>query len=712
MNEHFAVAPSPSPRMSVRQWLHPRSVAIVGASEDEAKWGGRLLRYMTRHRIAGELYPVNARADTLLGHPSYASVSDCPGPVDMAILLVPSHHALAAVNDCVAKGVGCAVAITAGFAETGEAGLGQERELVAAARAGGMRLIGPNCMGLMNAHHNLAATTGVVMGQIDQLPAGGIGLASQSGALMGAMLSRGIDIGARFSTTVSVGNQCDVDQNDIFEYLIDDPLTEIVCLYLEGVKDAPRFAALLARAQAAAKPVLIAKSGRSEAGERAVRSHTASLAGAWPAFEAVCRAYGVYLFDSIFDLLHGAQMLQRPALVSAPGVAVFSGSGGGGALLVDALEPMGLPLPALSANTKERLASVLPASHRELPLDFGMLKHGATPDPVYGQAAGTAMGRIMEDDAVGAGIVLLTTQPNMGAVAEMALTVGRNCGKPLLFVQGAGNAGQAARDIWREAGYGYVESPHDALHVIAALMRRAATPQVQAHDSALARPALPVPDTLPGGYLSEPDARCLIEAAGIPTTRWVHAENASQAVAAARSLGGEVVVKAVSPTLVHKSDIGAVRLALQGDDAVRLACAQIDAALAANGHTLDGYLVTEMVHAEAELILGVQNDPDFGPMVLVGAGGVLVELMKDVQLCPAPLSPAQARAMLSRLRCRPLLEGWRGRPPVDLDRLANTLVQLGQLATTLGPRLQELDINPLMIVDGRILAADARAVLA
>lgn len=711
MNASQPPGNQPAPRMTVREWLHPRSVAIVGASEDESKWGGRLLRYMTRHRIDGELYAINPRAQTLLGLPAYPSVSACPGPVDMAILLVPSHRARAAVEDCAAKGVGCAVAITAGFAETGAAGQESEAELVAIARAAGMRLVGPNCMGLMNAHHNLAATTGIMMGLVDRLPAGGIGIASQSGALMGAMLARGVDIGAGFSTTVSLGNQSDVDQNDLLEYLIDDPLTEVVCLYLEGIKNPPRFVALLGRAQSVGKPVLIAKSGRSEAGERAVQSHTASLAGSWPAFEAICRAHGVYLFESIFDLLHGAQMLQRKPTFGGSGVAVFSGSGGGGALLVDALESVGLTLPQLGAGTRERLAPYLPASHRQLPVDFGMLKHDADPDPVYGPSVGAAMGRAMEDPEVGAGIVLLTTQPNMAPVAKMALAVGQNCGKPLLLVQGAGNAGQVARDIWREAGYGFVDSTHDALHVVAALMRRNAAVQAPVGQVREA-PKLDLPAGLTTGYLGEPQTRRLIEAAGIPTSRWFEARDVASAIEHARTLGGPCVIKAVSPTLIHKSDVGAVILGVQGDDAVRAACAAIQSALGQHGHALESYLITEQVAADAELIMGVQNDPEFGPMVLIGAGGVLVELMKDVQLCPAPLSLEQARGMIGRLRCRPLLQGWRGRPAADLDSLARTLVALGDLAAALGPRLRELDINPLMIAEGKPVAADARAVLA
>lgn len=709
MNASLSAALAVKPNQSVRQILHPQSVAIVGASESEEKWGGRLLRYMLKHRHAGALYPINAKSSQLLGIPAYASLQDCPGPVDLAILLVPQGNVLAAIEDCVAKKIGCALCITAGFAETGPAGRAMEEQIVATARAGGVRLIGPNCMGLMNAQHNLCATTGVVVGGIDRLPAGGIGLASQSGALMGAMLSRGIDVGAGFSSMVSVGNQADLDLNDFFEYLIDDPATDVACLYMEAVKDAARFTALLERAARAGKPVCIAKSGRSEAGARAAASHTASLAGAWPAFEATCRRWGVYMFETIYDLLHGAQVLQRGKRATSRGIAVFSGSGGGGALLADALEAEQLELPHLSAQTQTALAQVLPATHRELPLDFGMLNHMTPPDPeVAGGSVGIALDRSMQDDAVGAGILLLTTQPQQLRVAEAALSAGNRSSKPLLFIQGAGNHGDEARKFLRAAGYGYLDSPHDALKVVSALSSR-----TEPEPAAGATPGVAFPEGLAAGFVTEPDARRLIEAAGIPTTRWHFAKTTDAAVAAAQKLGGAVAIKAVSASIIHKSDVGAVKLNIEGDDQVRSACEAIAAAARAAGvPELDGWLVTEMWKADTELILGIQHDPDFGPMVMVGAGGVLVELLKDVQLAPAPLSHATARAMLDALKSRVLLTGFRGRPPANLDAIADALVRLGALAVASRGRLLELDINPLFVAGDRIVAADARATLA
>ena len=609
MVEKMNPTPSVTPLQTVRQILHPKSVAIVGASGDEQKWGGRLLRYMLRHRHDGPLYPINARATELMGLPAYASLRDCPGPVDLAILLVPRQHVRAALEDCVAKGVGCALCITAGFAETGPQGRADEEELVAIARAGGVRLIGPNCMGLMNAHHNLCATTGVVMGTVDRLPVGGIGMASQSGALMGAMISRGVDIGAGFSSMVSVGNQADLGLNDFFDYLIDDPKTEVISLYMEGVVDAPRFTALLARAAAVGKPVCIAKSGRSEAGAKAAASHTASLAGAWPAFEATSRRWGVYLFETIYDLLQGAVLLQRGKRMTGNGVAVFSGSGGGGALLTDGLEAHGLRLPELSEQTQQAVAAVLPASHRQLPFDFGMLNHAAPPDPaVAGGSIGIALDRALHDPAVDAGILLLTTQPGQETVVQAAIAAADRSTKPLLFVQGAGNHGEIARQMLRETGHGYLDSPHDALKVLEALTQR-----TEPEPATAVLPGIAVPADLPDGFLTEPDARRLLEAAGIPTTRWQFAGDAAAAVQAARELSEAVAIKAVSSRIVHKSDIGGVKLGVEGDDAVRAA---FDAVVAAGagvaGARVDGVLVSPMRRGGVEMLVGVVRDPQWG----------------------------------------------------------------------------------------------------
>lgn len=693
----------PEPRLSVREIMNARSVAVIGASEDQAKWGGRALAILRRHQVSTEVYPVNPKAQTLMGLPAYPSIGQCPKPVDVAMVLVPQGLILDTLSQCAQAGVGCAIVITSGFAETGEEGHEIEARMRDIARSSGMRVIGPNCIGVLNAQASMLASTAVALMEIDRAPAGSIGFTSQSGALMGSMLARGVDVGAGFSSLISLGNQCDIDINETFEFLVEDPQTSIICLYVEAFKGAAQFRQLLGRARAAGKPVLVCKSGRSQAGERAIQSHTASMAGAYATFEAVCRAEGAFLFTNVSDMLDAAMLLSHGATFSQPTVAVFSGSGGAGALLVDALDEIGLGVAELSPATRESLKAVLPDSNLQCPIDFGTLKPLAQEHPVYRDAFEYTMGETMADPGVGAGIVLLTSQPTMHKVAQATQLIGKQTDKPLLYVHVAGSIGDSAREVMRQTRYGFVESQNDALRILQALWQQTRMPV-----------SAPVPAAhfklaeLPDGFLTEPQARELLEAASIPTTSWVVLNDVQRVVDHVQTHPGAWVIKAVSPTLIHKSDVGAVKLNIRDGSAARAACASIASALAGAGHQLQGYLVTQMVKADAELIVGIKRDPDFGPMVLIGAGGTLVELLHDVQMLPAPVHAVQALAMIRQLKCFPLLGGWRGAQPADLAALAELIVAVGQLACA-DASLEELDINPLMLVEGQFLAADARA---
>ena len=328
-----------------------------------------------------------------------------------------------------------------------------------------------------------------------------------------------------------------------------------------------------------------------------------------------------------------APQLERACLVQAATAR---------ALLVDALEVAGIETATLSQASRAHIAPLLPQANREIPIDFGTIIAQTSPDAVYGDEAGTLIGRVMEDDGVGAGVVMLTSQPAMDVVARAVVRVGAMTRKPLVFVHAAGSTGHAAREVLRDAGYGYLESQNDALRIMGALR--------DAAGAALCDPShTPSPDhrtaaDTPSGFLNEVQARQLIESYGLPTTQWRHAHDVDGVVRALAHFPGKVAIKAVSPTLVHKSDIGAVRLGIASDEEARQACAAIAAAVRDAGHELDGFLVTAMVRPDAELILGVQRDPAFGPMVMSGAGGVLVELLRDVQMAPAPVTRAQALA--------------------------------------------------------------------
>jgi acetyl-CoA synthetase (ADP-forming) len=698
----------PKHRLSLREILCARSVAVIGASDDETKWGGRAFAILRKHTVCTEIYPVNPKADRVMGVKAYPSIDQCPGPVDIAMILVPASAIVHTVQACAQAGVGCAIVITAGFAESSEAGGELEQQMVQTAMQSGMRIIGPNCIGILNARANMLASTAVALPAIDRAPMGHIGFASQSGALMGSMLARGVDVGAGFSSLISLGNQSDVDLNECFEYLIEDPDTHVICLYIEALKVPLGFRALLVRAHQQGKPVVVCKSGRSAAGERAVQSHTASMAGAYESFVAICRAHGAYLFHNVSDMLDAAMLLERGNRLVGNQVAVFSGSGGAGALLVDALDQAGFDNPSLSEATLEQLKDVLPASNLQSPIDFGTLKPLSAPHPMGTDAWEVALATTLVDANVSAALVLLTSQPNMAQVAQSVARVGTRTNKPLLYVHVAGSIGEQARQTLRDAGYGFVESQNDALAVLAGLHQQSLTPV--SHDVWIPNKSATESHRAATQYLTEPQARELLSNAGIPVSPWTVAHDIDQAVDALRRFDAPCVVKAVSPTLIHKSDAGAVKLNIATAQDMRAACQAIGDSLAELGHALDGYLVTPMLRADAELIVGMQRDPAFGPMVVLGAGGTWVELLKDVQMLPAPISKAQAMAMIRQLRCLPLLQGWRGKTPADLGQLADLVVAVSDLAiNTEG--LAELDINPLMLVDGKFWGADARAVM-
>lgn len=707
------------PRLTIREMLHPRSVAVIGASDSEDKWGGRVMLHLKKHGFTGRIAPVNARRREVLGLPAYPTIGTVPYPVDVAVVVVPAGAAVEAAEACAAAGVGACAIIASGFAEVGGEGVARHRALVTLARGSGMRVLGPNCLGLINAHHHAALCPSLALGAMTHLPTGGIGLVSQSGALMGSLLIRGFDIGAGFSACVSVGNQADLELCDFFEYLIDDPATRVVGLYLEGLNDAQRFVGLAGRAQECGKPVLAAKAGRTPQGARAVQSHTASLAGAHAVFEAVCAARGVVLVPDALDLLAAAETIIRQGRLRADGIAVFSGSGGSGALWTDAVHESGLRLGRLAGETRSRLGEVLPATHRDLPIDLGVIGH-ATGTAAYAEALTETVSTVMADPDIGAGFYVMTTQPDTPVAARAAAAAGSRSGKPLLFINVAGSSGEAARRVLRERHHLAFDAPGEAFRTLKALaadyaLRRAYAARIQDMTPAPFSGGAPDLTDLPGGALTEAEAKSLLARCGIPVPREQLAATSDEAVAHAGRIGYPVVLKGSARGLMHKSDLGAVHLGLADASAVAAAFNGIRDALGRAGYGPErfaGCLVQETVEGDAELILGVRRDPQFGPIVLIGIGGTAVELLRDVRLLPAPVARADALAALRGLKLFPLLNGYRGRPIADLDRIVDVVVQVGEIAVLLGARLEELEINPLMVRGERVVAADARATIA
>jgi len=700
-----------APRATVRDIVHPASVAVFGASENVAKFGGRIMHYLVKHGFGGRIVPINPERATVLDRPCYARIGEAPGPVDVAILAVPPEAVVPAVAECADAGVRCCVVMTTGFAEAGAGGAARQDALVEIVRRSGLRLVGPNCMGLINPHHRLALTSSLVL-DVESLLRGRVGLISQSGALMVSMYNRAHDAGIGFSACVSLGNQADVEICDVLEYMLDDAGTNAICIYVEGFRDARRFLALAEDARAREKPLVVMKAGRTDAGVRAARSHTASLAGSYAVFEAACRERGVLLTDDPDGMILAADVLGRWRARGEDGLAVLSPSGGGAAVAVDRVTEAGIRLAALQHGTKQALLEILLPPQADNPVDLGGRRDG---DPIA--TAERAMSLLAGDAGVGAVLVALTTVPFYEDTTRALASAGLRSGKPVLFAVTPGSAADGPRRILRELGCRYYDRLDDALRVAKLWTAHHRTPP--GSPSAAVRPALAADARemlrrLPAGTLTAPEVRAVLEAYGIPVARESVAAGVEEAVAAAESLGYPVALKALCRGLVHKSDAGAVRLGLAGAGAVARAWDAIAAAVRRlPGVELEGCVVQEMAAGEAEVIVGAKRDEQFGPVLLVGWGGLLVEVLHDVQMAPAPITPQRAVVLLQGLRMWPVLSGVRGRPPLDVEQLAEIASLVSWLAADLGDRLIELDVNPIVVrAQGKgAVAVDSRATL-
>ena len=692
------------PRLSIGRIFEPHRVAVFGASDDREKWGGRIMHYLALHGFKGEIVPLNPRRETVRGLKCYARIADAP-PVDVAVIAVPAPIVPQTVRDCAAADVGCCVIITAGFAEAGAEGAAAQEEISRISAETGMRLVGPNCLGLINLRNGMALTSARVL-DVEKIIPGHIGLVSQSGALMLSVYNRAHDQGIGFSQLVSVGNQADLDVSDFFEHMIGDPDTHAICLHIEGLADGRRLLHLLDRARQARKPVVILKTGRSEQGEAAARSHTASLAGAYPVFAAACRESGAVLVDDADVMVLVADFILRSGAARGDGIGIVSSSGGMNGTVVDRMADRGLRLARLGEPARATLRPVMLPSHLDNPIDMG-----ARRQETGGVAAiaASVVSALADDPDVGAILVPLTTTPSYEAsVASLAEAL-RQCGKPALFVVTPGSVATGVRAIIRERGIVYCDRLDDGIRVLEAyLSYRTEHPSPEIPPAPASRPALPH-----SGYLSEPEAKKLLAAFGLRVTRDRRVRSAAEAGKAADEIGYPVVLKGVSDSVVHKSDVDLVRLDLAERASVEAAFGEAIGKLKSLDPAAQECVVAEMVTGGVELILGAKHDPQFGPIVLVGAGGVLVELLRDVQVALAPLSRRTAEAMLRRLRAWPLLQGFRGQPRRDVSAVVDALVKIGQLAVALGDRLVELDVNPLIVGrEGRgAIVADARAVL-
>ncbi len=699
---------------SLQPIFAPKNVAVIGATEKEGSVGRTLLWNLISSPFGGAVFPVNPKRDSLLGIKAYPDIQSVPDPVDLAVIVTPAPTIPGIITDCVKVGVQGAIIISAGFKEVGPAGAELERQILENARPGRMRIIGPNCLGVMSPISGLNATFAAGMAR-----KGKVAFISQSGALCTSVLDWSFKENVGFSHFVSVGSMLDVDWGDLIYHLGDDPHTESIVMYMETIGDARSFLSA-AREVALAKPIIVIKPGRTEGAARAAASHTGSLTGSDEVLDAAFRRAGVLRVNSISELFSMAEVLGRQPRPRGPRLTILTNAGGPGVIATDKLITTGGELAEVSPETMEKLNEFLPAawSHNN-PID------------IIGDASADRYARALEvaaQDPNSDGLLVILTPQAMTdptATAEALKAYAKTYDKPILASWSGGQEVAAGEAILNKAGIPTFEYPDDAAQAftfmwhstynLAALYETPSLPDDEGEgpDREAAAGIIERARTGKRYLLTEAESKQLLAAYGIPTTPTLIASTPDEAVASAEKLGYPVVLKLHSETVTHKTDVGGVKLNLGDAEAVREAFEAIRRGVtekAGEGHFL-GVTVQPMVRLEGyELIVGSSIDPQFGPVLLFGTGGQLVEVFKDRALGLPPLNTTFARRMIERTKIYEALKGVRGRKPVDLDALEKLLVRFSQLIAE-QPWIKELDINPLIASPEGLLALDARVVL-
>jgi acetyl coenzyme A synthetase (ADP forming)-like protein len=683
---------------SLRPFFAPETVAVIGASPRAGSIGGELFRNVLRGEFRGVCFPVNRSGASVAGVRAYRNVGEIAEPVDLAVICLPGPAVLEAAEEALAAGVRALCVVSAGFAEIGPEGAARQDELVALVRAHGARLLGPNCLGIAAAGPRLNATFGP-----RSLPPGNVGFSSQSGALGLAVLERAAERRLGLSAFVSVGNKADISSNDLLEYWQDDLETDVVLMYLESFGN-PRKFARVARRVARTKPIVAMKAGRTGAGARAASSHTAALAGSEAAVDALFHQAGVLRVDTLEELLDVTGLLAGQPLPRGRNVAVLTNAGGLGILCADACEAVGLTLPSLSDTTVEALLGVLPSEASV-----------SNPVDMLGSAVGStyeeALPLLLADPGIDA-VIVLFVPPVVASADEVADAVGRaveragGTDKPVLVSIISGGGTPESLLSTPVASFPYPESAARALGRAAARAEWLRRPQgrVPKLDRVDAKRASKLARAAGDRWLTTDETRALLESYGLPVVAERTAASVEEAIAAAEELGYPVVLKTAAAG-VHKTEVGGVALDLRDEDAVREAAERIGAP----------FLVQPLVRGGVELLVGAVEDPVFGPLVALGPGGILAELISDASFRLAPLTDADAEELVQSGKVARLLEGFRGAPAADTRCVMDLLLRIGRLVDDL-PELAELDLNPVIVgtdgcvvVDARIRVAPPRA---
>lgn len=686
----------------------PKSIAVIGASNDPQKIGHAVLNNLMKYCFTGDIFPVNPKAEEILGLKAYKSIEDIKGDVELAVVAIPAQMVPQTLGDCIRKRVKAAVIISAGFKEAGAAGILLEEDLKALVRESGIRVLGPNCLGIINTSNNINATFAAGM-----LPKGRLSFFSQSGALGIAILDWAIGNKIGFSKFISLGNKSDLNEADFIEYFINDPETDIILGYIEDVVDGRRFLEIAKKATKV-KPIILVKSGGTQAGARAASSHTGALAGSENSFNAAFRQTGIIRAEGIEDLFETAKAFNSKKLPAGTNLLIVTNAGGPGIIAADTAEKSGVNLPQLSKETIEQLMSVLPRNASLY-----------NPVDIIGDATSeryaAVLDKVISDPQVDGILIILTPQAviNVEDTARVVIESSKKTDKPMITSFMGEERVRSSVEMLKTASLPNFSYPEPAVRAFKKLSDHALwirkKPEIPLEfpaDKSMVNRIMQNAIKNNQYKFAEDDAREVLSGYGFAFPEKCLARTSDEAASAASRIGFPVVMKISSPDILHKTDIGGVRLGISSRKEAKAAFSDItaNARKFMPSAFIKGVTVYETLPAGKEVILGITYDRTFGHMIMFGLGGIYVEVLRDVSFRIVPVSLSDAYEMIGEIRAIQLLKGVRGEKPADIGTIAESIVRLSMLASDF-PRIQELDINPLVIYEKGSTALDARIII-
>ena len=687
---------------SLETLLRPQSVAVIGASDNPARIGGRPIYSMLKGNFQGKLFPVNPNRDIVQGLKAYPDISSVPIPVDSAVISVPENVALKVIKECAERGVKSAVVFTSGFAEIGNSGLNAQHQIANIASESGMRILGPNCLGVFNLSAGWFGTFANTLAS-KKIPTGPIGIVTQSGAYGGHLFTITQNRGVGTNYWVTTGNEVDIDVAEVIEFYAREPEIRVIISYAEGIKNGNRMRKALEAARNAKKPVIFMKVGSTEAGARAAASHTASLAGEDAVYDGLFKQYGVYRAETTEEMADVAYACQFGRYPNGPKIGLQTISGGIGVQMADAASKKGFDVAPLPKSTQEKIKKLIPFAGVNNPVDFtGQVLNER-------KLLEDSMRFVIDEADYDSQILYLASLPISEFTRDISLEIftalRKRYPEELMFLSMIGP--QESRKPYEEIGYPCFEDHSLAVRAMAAL-RYFAKVFKQGKQKVIASTRGNKLARLDRN-ISEFEAKSILSTAGIPTNREFLTESCGEAIEAQKTIDGPVVLKVASPNIPHKTEIGGVLLNLTTKEEVEEGYKKLITSVQSNAPEakIDGIIVAEMISGGIETVLGVTNDPVFGPTVMFGLGGVFVEVLKDVAFRVAPFGTEEARRMIDEIRGRAVLDGARGAPPADIEALANAISALSIFAAENSDNIQTIDINPFIALPKGALAVDA-----